>query len=346
MKLPPSRIPAPIDAPAIRWGILAPGSIANVFAQAVAIGTTSKVVAVGSRSFGRARAFADRHSIDTAYGSYEDLVSDDKIDAIYVASPHSKHRAHAELAIRSGKPVLLEKAFTRNATEARELVDLARESRVLLAEAMWSRYLPHYDIVLRAVQEGLLGDVRAVFADHGQRLWPDGPDRLSRPELAGGSLLDLGVYPVSFADHILGEVSSIAATGTLTDQGVDASANAILATECGAHAILSSTMAATTPTTAVVAGTEARIELDGRFYLPTSVRLIGADGTVHDESQNTVPNIAHGFSYEAAEVARALFESRLETRSMPHEATLRVMETLDEIRRHIGVHYPGEDLAS
>ena len=197
-------VPDPMEAPAIRWGVLAPGGIANTFADAVHEGTRSRVVAVGSRSLERAREFAGRHGVERAHGSYADLVADPDVDAVYVASPHSEHHEHALLALRAGKPVLVEKAFTRSLREADEVLETAQAAGLLVAEAMWSRYLPHYDVIRRTVEAGTLGEVVLVDADHGQLLWPNGPARLSQPELAGGALLDLGVYPLSFADHVLG----------------------------------------------------------------------------------------------------------------------------------------------
>ena len=222
LQLPQPRTPDPHEAPAIRWGIIAPGGIAHTFAEAVTVGTASRVVAVGSRSSERARDFADEFAIQTAYGSYEELVADDDVDAVYVASPHSEHRDHALLAIEAGKPVLVEKAFARNAAEARQVMLAAEARGLLVMEAMWSCFLPHYDVVRHVVESGLIGDIVAVFADHGQCLYPDGPARLAQPELAGGALLDLGVYPVAFADLVLGAPERLTATGTLTDLGVDA----------------------------------------------------------------------------------------------------------------------------
>ena len=180
-------VPDPMEAPPLRWGVLGPGGIANVFASAVREGTRSEVVAVGSRSADRASVFARRHGAARSYGSYEALVADEGVDAVYVASPHSEHREHALLALSAGKPVLVEKAFARNLAEVDEVLDAARGAGLLAAEAMWSRYLPQYDVVRRTVEAGTLGDLVLVQADHGQRLWPDGPQRLADPALAGGA---------------------------------------------------------------------------------------------------------------------------------------------------------------
>lgn len=342
LKLPEPGVADPRDAPAIRWGILGPGGIARAFAGAVRDGTASSVVAVGSRDPGRARAFADEFGIDRAHGSYAELVRDDGVDAVYIASPHSEHHAHALLAIAAGKPVLVEKAFTRNTVEAREVLDAGRRVGLLVAEAMWSRYLPHYEVVRRAVADGVIGEVVHVVADHSQPLYPVGPERLAAPELAGGALLDLGVYPVSFADLVLGAPSGVVARGTLTDRGVDATTGLLLTYPSGAQALLSASMLGAGPCTATVTGTLGRLELDGRFYAPTTVRLVGPDGAVIDERDVGSGPQVHGFAYEAAEFARSLSAGANEAPSMPHAATLRVMETMDEVRRQIGVTYPGE----
>lgn len=340
--LPDPRTPDPHQAPGIRWGVLGPGGIARTFADAVAVGTASSVVAVGSRSLERAQGFAAEFGVDRAHGSYDDLVADDGVDAIYVASPHSEHHAHALLAIRAGKPVLVEKAFTRSATEARELFAAADEQGVLVAEAMWSRHLPHYDVVLQAATSGLIGEVVTVFADHGQLLYPDGPDRLSSPELAGGALLDLGVYPISFADYLLGPATSVQAAGTLTDLGVDATTTMLVTNADGVHGLLSCTMAAATPCTALVNGTQGSLELSGPFYGGVAVRLFDRRHELVDERPAGFPDDLRGFSYEAAEFARCLVDGRRETTVMPWATTLRVMETMDDVRRQVGVRYPGE----
>lgn len=334
-------VPDPLDAPAIRWGILAPGGIAHRFAEAVAHGTRSRVVAVGSRSGERAREFTARHGIERAHGSYADLVADPDVDAVYVASPHSEHHEHALLALRAGTPVLVEKAFTRSLAEAEEVLAAAEAGGLLAAEAMWSRYLPTYDVVRRTVEAGTLGEVLLVEADHGQLLWPQGPARLARPELAGGALLDLGVYPVSFADHVLGGLTDVTARGVLTDLGVDATTTIDARGPRGELARVWCTMAGATACPARVVGTRARLEVDGRFYdAGSTVRLVGPDGTVLEEFLPEVRD--HGFRYEAAEVARALAQGRTETWSMPWDATRRVMGVMDEVRRQVGVVYPGE----
>jgi len=338
--LPAPRTPDPLTAPPVRWGILGPGNIARSFATALREGTRAEVVAVGSRSAERARDFADEFGVPAAYGSYEELVADPDVDVVYVASPHSEHRDHALLVLEAGKAVLVEKAFTRNAAEAREVLDAATERGLFAMEAMWSRFLPHMDVVRQAVESGLLGDVLTVMADHGQLLHPDGPERLSSPHLAGGSLLDLGVYPLSFTSMVLGPFTSVTAVGHLTDQGVDAQLGVTVTGAAGPLGLIGSSMVTKTPTTASVAGTSARLEIEGDFYGPQPVRLLTPGGEELDRYEPEVRE--HGFRFEAAEVARCLHDGALESPLMPHAETLRVMEAMDEVRRQVGVRYPGE----
>jgi predicted dehydrogenase len=345
MPTPPLRLavpttPDPMEAPPLRWGVLGPGGIANTFATAVREGTRSQVVAVGSRDSDRASGFARRHGIARSYGSYEALVADPDVDAVYVASPHSEHRDHALLALTAGRPVLVEKAFTRNLAETDEVLDAARTAGLFAGEAMWSRYLPQYDVLRRTVEQGTLGDLVLVQSDHGQALYPDGPQRLSDPALAGGALLDLGVYPAALTDHLLGPLEDVAARGVLSPEGVDVTLG-ITARRGDTLARMTCTMAAATPCTAVVAGTAARIELTGRFYQPsTTLTLVAPEETVLDTWEPE--HRTHGFRYEIAEVARAVAEGRTEPWSVPWEATRRVMAVMDDVRRQVGVVYPGE----
>jgi predicted dehydrogenase len=341
LTLPPPRTPDPGDAPALRWGILAPGGIARSFATALRAGTGQQLQAVASRSLPRAQDFADDFGIETAYGAYEDLVADPDVDVVYVASPHSEHRTQALLATAAGKPVLVEKAFARNAAEARDIIESASAAGVFAMEAMWTRFLPHLDVVRRCLEDGLLGEVHTVHADHGQQLYPDGPQRLSDPALAGGALLDLGIYPVSFAHFVLGDFVDVTATGVRTDSGVDAQAAIGVTSSTGAMGVLGTTMLTKTPTVAAVCGTRARLEIDGTFYAPDAVvRLVATDGTELDRFSN--PDTRHGLHFEAAEVARRVTAGDLESPLMPLAETRTIMDALDDVRAQIGVRFPGE----
>jgi predicted dehydrogenase len=296
---------------------------------------------VASRSLSRAEAFAREFEVTTAYGSYAELVADPAVDVVYVASPHSEHREHALLAIEAGKPVLVEKAFARSAAEATEVVRAARAAGVFAMEAMWTRFLPHLDVVRRCLEDELLGDVHTVLADHGQHLYPDGPRRLRDPALAGGALLDLGIYPVSFAHLVLGGFASVSATGQLTELGVDAQDAIVVRGQGGGMGVLSTTMAAKTPTTASISGTAARLELTGSFYGPRSVvTLVASDGTELGRFASQDP--AHGLHFQAAEVARRIAAGERESPLMPLDETVAILAALDDVRGQVGVRYPGE----
>lgn len=313
MHLPPPRTPDPQDAPRLRWGILGAGGIAASMVEALQEGTTQQVVAIGSRDVNRARAFAERFGIQRAHGSYDELVADREVDAVYVATPHSEHREHALLAIAAGRNVLVEKAFTRNAREAREVLAAAEAAGVTCLEAMWSRFLPGYDVVRRAVEDGLLGDLRVIEADHGQQLYPNGPARMSTPELAGGALLDLGVYPLHLAAMLMPQIEEVTAVGTLTPLGVDEQEAVGLRDTSGAVAAISASMSARTPTIASVSGTQGRLDLGGRFYRPRSIRLTDVTGQVRDVWEHRAEDARIGLRYEAVELARCVAAGRRES---------------------------------
>lgn len=342
--LPTSRIPDPQSAPAIRWGVLGTGWIADLFFEALHKHTQSRLGAVGSRTVEKAADFAARHGADGSYGSYEELVADDSIDAVYVATPHSEHLANALLAIQAGKPVLVEKAFTRNVGEAQLVVDAARDAGVALMEAMWTRFLPHIDVIRQLLDDGALGDVETVFADHGQFFAENPEHRLYDPAKAGGAMLDLGVYPVSFTNFVLGAPSRVAALGSKAFTGVDRQISAVMngfSKRQMAQALINTTLAAKTPTVSFISGTEARIEVPGNFYTPQAITLIGRDGT---ESRSEEPIVVghEGLAFEAAHFATMLADGRTESELMPLEDTLAVMATMDELRRQVGVTLPGE----
>lgn len=341
-----SLVPATDQAPAVRWGILGAGWIAGSFAEAVTSATASTVRAVGSRSAAKARAFADAHlgadaAGATAHGSYEDLVADPDVDVVYVATPHSHHREHALLAIAAGKHVLVEKAFTRNAVEAEEVFAAARDAGVFVMEAMWTRFLPHVAAIHAAIADGEIGEIITLAADHGQFFDVADTHRLVNPDLAGGALLDLGVYPVSFAHDILGVPESITAVGTLTETGVDGQVSMIFDYPGRTQAVLTTTLWAATPTTATITGTAGRIEIDGAFYAPTSLRVVRHDGTVREVAR---PDVA-GLAFEAAEVARRVHAGDTQSDRMSWQSTLDVLASLDEVRRQVGVVFPGEGAA-
>ena len=333
-----ARTEDPRNAPPIRWGIIGAGGIASTFALSVREFTRAQLVAVGSRHRDRAERFATAHGIPTTHVGYRDLVEDPQVDAVYVATPHSEHREHALLAIRAGKHVLVEKAFTRNAAEAREVFDAAREAGVFVMEAMWTRFLPHVDALHQVIEAGEIGDIVNVRADHGQHFPFDPASRLYDPALAGGALLDLGVYTVSWAHDLLGVPTSVHAVGQRTTTGVDGQVSMILEHGEGVQSTLSTTLWSRTPTTSSISGTDGYIRVAGEFYRPTSFRVSRRDGRQWTFDQPA----ARGLQYEAAEVARRVAEGATESPRMTWQQTIDVMETMDEVRRQIGVTYPGE----
>ncbi|WP_395726417.1 Gfo/Idh/MocA family protein [Nakamurella sp.] len=336
---PTARTPNPLDAPPLRWGVLAPGRIAAAFVTAVSRYTRQRVVAVGSRSLDRAQSFAAAHGIERAVGSYAALVDDPAVDVVYIASPHSEHATQAQLAISAGKPVLVEKAFARNAAEAQRVAAAARDAGVPAMEAMWTRFLPQTDVIAQLLADGALGEVTTVLADHGQYFTHDPQSRLFAPALAGGALLDLGVYPISFASFVLGAPDAVVATGSLTDAGVDAQVSMTLVTG-SAQACLNTTLLARTPTTASISGTTGSLEISGPFYAPATLALTTADGR---SVRPPDPIAGHlGLCHEAAHLAQLIADGATESPLLPLDETVRTLRTIDEIRRQVGVTYPGE----
>ncbi len=333
-----ARTEDPRTAPPIRWGILGAGRIAGAFADAVNQHTRAQLVAVGSRHRDRAERFATGHGIPTTHVGYDRLVEDPQVDVIYVATPHSEHLEHALLAIRAGKHVLVEKAFTRNAQEAEQIFAAAREAGVFVMEAMWTRFLPHVAALHQVIDAGEIGEIVSIIADHGQLMPFDPKSRLYDASLAGGALLDLGVYPVSFAIDLLGVPSEVHAVGALTETGVDGQVSTSLVYPGHAQATLHTTLWAKTPTVALISGTEGYIEVAGSFYGQSSFKVTRLDGRVWTFDQPGVK----GLQYEAAEVARQVAAGEVESPRMSWQGTLDVMRTLDEIRRQIGLVYPGE----
>ena len=328
----------PMAAPKVRWGILGAGFIAGKFVNAVAKHTASEVVAVGSRNLERAQAFAAANGVSTAHASYEALVGDPDVDVVYVATPHSHHREHALLAIAAGKHVLIEKPIARNAAEAREIAAAAQAAKVFAMEAMWTRFLPHMVTLREILGSGEIGDVVHVHAEHGQYFTFDPQHRLYDPHLAGGALLDLGVYPLALVHDVLGAPERILAVGELTQTGVDGQVTLALDHGDRKQASVSTTLWALTGISASVIGTEGRVTFDGVFLRPTSISVHRRDGTVRSFDGN----VRNGFQYEVAEVARCIGAGKLESAVLPLSDSIAVLDTIDEARRQVGVHYPGE----
>jgi predicted dehydrogenase len=326
------------DLSTIRWGILATGGIARDFTRDLALLPDAQVVAVGSRTQASADAFGDAFGVPHRHPSYQALVEDPDVDAVYVSTPHPGHRDAALLAIEAGKAVLVEKPFTMDAAQAGELIDAARAGGTFLMEAMWTRFLPHIARLREILAAGTLGELVYLTAEHGQWFARDPEFRLFAPSLGGGALLDLGIYPVSFANLVLGPPARITAVSDPAFTGVDATTSMILQYEGGAHAVLTTSLSAQSNNPAAIYGTEARVEIDGWFYQPNTFRVIARDG--RELERYAEPHVGHGLRHEAAEVGRCLRLGLTESPLLPLAETLSIMGTLDEVRRQIGLTYP------
>ena len=321
----------------MRWGVIGTGGIARTFARDLKLAPGHRVAAVGSRSLEKAHEFASQFDC-FALGSYEALVDAD-VDAVYVATPHPMHAPNTILALDHGKPVLCEKPFAVNSRESATMIEAARRNDLLLIEAMWSRFLPHYRRIRELIQDGELGEIISISADHGQNLPLPRYYRLHAPELAGGALLDLGIYPISFAYFVLGKPQSVVAKAEFTPTGVDSQTSMIFRYDNGAHANLTTTLLAKSPCTATIVGTQGTLFLDGDFYTPTSMRLKRTTGEIIE-----FPKVyaGHGLREQAVEFARLLRDGKKESDLMTHSDTQSIMETMDEIRSQVNLYYPFE----
>ncbi|GAB3705437.1 Gfo/Idh/MocA family protein [Mariniluteicoccus flavus] len=323
----------------IRWGIAGTGRIADTVATDLVTVPGTELVAVGSRDPGRAQEFAARFGGGRGL-AYADLIADDEVDAIYLATPHPQHRQLAVAALRAGKAVLVEKAFTATLAGAEEVVAVARETGVFCMEAMWTRFQPAIVEIRRMVADGELGEVRRVEADLGAFREFDASDRLFDTALGGGALLDLGVYPVSFAQHFLGDPEVVHTHGSLFPNGADADFSMLLGFSGGRSAALAGGLRSDSAGRAVVVGTDGWVDVLPRFHHAS--RLV-----VHrrgeDPREVALPPTGKGYTHEIVEVNTCLREGRSESEVMPLSDTLAVMRILDEGCRQLGVTYAEDD---
>lgn len=317
----------------IRWGILATGGIAGKFVNDLKNLPDAEVIAVGSRALESAQAFAQQHGIPRAYGTWAELAADPEVDVIYVATPHSHHHAAGLVCLRLGKPLLVEKAFTLDLAQAQDLVTVARENNLFLMEAMWTRTLPSTLKMLELIADGAIGTVTSVQAAFGLGLDFEPTHRLRNPQLGGGALLDLGVYPVHFAQLLLGAPQHIHAWAHLHPEGTDARTGIVLGFANGELANLFCGVGGEVRAATVV-GTKGRIEFGNGFHNASEFVLHRADA-----EPELVTTALAGLHYQAAEVGRCLRAGLLESPLVPVSATLAAMRTLDAVRAQIGVVY-------
>jgi predicted dehydrogenase len=322
----------------IRWGVVGPGAIAVGFADAMGMAEGGDIVAVASRSSERADAFADRYGIATRYGDYAALAEDGEVDAVYVATPQSRHVDDTLLMLRAGKHVLCEKPFALNEAEAQRMVDESRRQNVFLMEAIWSRYLPAYRSLVDVVGSGRIGEPLLVEADFGFRRPVDPEDRLFRADLGGGGLLDLGIYPLQLCTLLLGPVEHVSAEGVIGETGVDEQVAAVLRHRGGGLGVMKAGLRVNMTCTARVSGSEGAVEIPAFMHCPNALRVLSPAGV--EDIDGTYEG--NGLRFEIDEVHRCLDEGKNESDVMPLDETLALARTLDEIRRQIGLVFPGE----
>ncbi|MBL8930547.1 MAG: Gfo/Idh/MocA family oxidoreductase [Kineosporiaceae bacterium] len=320
----------------LRWGVLGTGGIAQKFITEVGALDDAQIAAVGSRTAHRATEVAAAHGIPHAHASLTGLVDDPMVDAVYVATPHPAHAEGALAAIEAGKHVLVEKPFTMTGAQARAVAEAAAAAGVFCMEAMWTRFLPHAVRVRGLLADGAIGPIRTVIADHGQGFAPDPAHRLFSPELGGGAMLDLGIYPLSWAFMVLGAPSAVTAVSDPAMTGVDATTSAVLQYPGGAHAVITTTLTARTACRAVVTGTEGTIDVDPVFYMPSGFTLTRRDGTTERFTTPPLSGPGKGLRFQAQEVARCLREGLTQSPILPLAETVAIMDVVDEIHRQIG----------
>lgn len=322
----------------IRWGILGCGKIANKFAKDLQLVEDAKLTAIASRDAVKLKEFGDLYKPELRLSDYEALASSKEVDAIYIATPHGFHYEHTMLCLRHKKAVLCEKAFGLNLKQVKEMIALAKTQQVFLMEAFWTKFLPQYDKVCSLIQSGTLGEIKLIQADFGFRAQEPLAQRLFDPALGGGSLLDIGIYPVFIAQALLGKPVAIQAMMTPYASGVDEQCVINLKFKGGALAVLSSTFAADTPVEAMIAGTKGRIHMRNRFH-----NAIGTLELVLGKEQPQVIDVdresGYGYQFEARHVNDCLKKGLLESPIMRYEDSIMLMETLDEIKRACGIRY-------
>jgi predicted dehydrogenase len=358
-----------MSAQSIRWGILGTGFIAGEFAKGLNSVNQGQLYGVASRNPANAQAFAKIFQLTQVYDSYAELVKDPDIDVVYIATPNQTHKDLCILCLEAGKPVLCEKPFTLNAQETREVIEVARRQQVFCMEAMWMRFMPLIQSVKSMITQGAIGDVKILTADFGYPFTYDPNNRFFASEFGGGALLDRGVYGISLAYYLLGEPSKITAQATITPTDVDEQSAIIFNYPQGQLAILSQSLCTYSSNQAVIMGTKGKITIDELFIKPEKIsvkyfsqltqsypspliplsakqKLIAALkqnqtikrtylsllGLLKSEKTTIQPLAGNGYKYEAIEVMNCLNQGQLESKIMPLEETLKIMEIMDKIR--------------
>lgn len=335
--LPACRIPDPMEAPVLKWGILGSGWIAEQFITSARAHTKQIFHAVGSRSKAKAGAFAAKWDIPVSHSSYEALVSDSDIDVIYVATPHNMHFEHVKLALKAGKHVLVEKPMTMTRAEAKVLADLAAANGLFLAEALWTYFLPKFDVLQQVIDSGCLGEIKSMHTEYGEYFTRD--HRIFDPKLAGGPLLDLGTYPLSIITKLMGRPTAIAGMKQMDESGVHGQLSLVMENADGNQATLATTLYGLTPTNAAIVGTGGTVQFGSEFNLPGPFTVYSADGSVELHYDEPRGRHFEGLFYEAAEVARCIAQGKTQTDYRPLNETLEMLEALDLIIAEMNIDY-------
>lgn len=324
----------------IKWGILATGGIAQSLARALTDQPDAELVAVGSRSQESADRFGDQWDIPRRHATYEGLANDPQVDVIYIATPHNLHYDNMKLCLNAGKHVLCEKPLTINSAQAEECIALAKEKNLFLMEAVWTRFIPAIQQAQAWINEGRIGDVRLVQADFTYRVPFDLKGRLFNPELAGGALLDMGIYPVTLAHLVLGVPQKVISYAHLAVTGVDDLNSMIFVYDNGATATLNSSHVLNKPMEAYITGTKGYIKVHDQFFHPQALTIQTDD----DPEPITVeiPYDSNGYIHEVREVHACLRAGKIESEIMPWSNTLEIMKLMDDMRAQWGIIYPQE----
>ncbi|KAJ1444194.1 putative dehydrogenase [Ochromonadaceae sp. CCMP2298] len=317
------------------WGIIGCGKIAEKVAEDIRNVDHAELIAVAARDQRRAMDFGARFGAEKCYESYRELVEDASIDVVYIANIHPHHAEATLLCLSHGKAVMCEKPLAMNEEDVREVIDLARSKKLFLMEAIWTRFFPIVEQALELIEQGRIGEVKVIQADFGFKARPE-TVRLFDIQLGGGSLLDIGIYPLFISMMILGDPEKITATASFTKGGVDESCNMILDYKNGAQALLNSTLIADTPTEAWIHGSEGSIKLHSRFHNPSKLSL-WKDDQMMEEME--VPIEGNGYGYEIKHVNTCLQKGLTESPLLTHDISISLMRMLDATRRQIGLEY-------
>ena len=322
-----------------RWGIIGPGRIAHTFAEGFKVIENAEVYAVASRDAGRASEFANEHNIEVVYNSYKKLLEDKNIDAVYIATPVRFHYEQVDLALEAGKAVLCEKPFTVNASEAGKLIDKAREKKLFLMEAMWTRYLPVYSQIRHWLNEGCIGDIKLLTSTFSFNFPRNEQGRLLNHQLGGGALLDLGIYPISISQWVLNQNPiEISVSGILGSTNVDEMVAANFKYDTDVISQFCTGMTTKTGNDFYVYGSKGHIRIHSMFWVATQATL-----SVDDKETVAIkPFRANGFEYETEEAMHCINEGKLESPGMTLQDTLANMQLMDNIRKEIGLTYDFE----